>query len=64
MSAVRQSKFPHRQNDDGSYDAICPNCFQTIASARSEGELTVLEMKHVCHSALLAERGMLVPRTS
>jgi len=64
MSVARKAIFAHRRNEDGSYDSICPNCFLTAACARSEGELKALEKKHVCHSALLAERGMLVPRIS
>ena len=58
MSAVRDAIFPHRQNDDGTYDSICTSCFLTVATARSEGELKALEKNHVCHSSLLAERGM------
>jgi hypothetical protein len=64
MSAVRQAIFPHRLNEDGSHDSICPNCFQTIASAQSENELKALEKKPVCHSSLLPERGVLVPKIS
>jgi len=62
MSAVRKAIFPHRRNEDGSYDSICPSCFLTIARARSEGELAPLEKQHVCDSSLLAERGMLVAK--
>jgi len=61
MSAARKAIFPHRQNKDGSYESICPHCYLTVATEQSEGELKALEQQHVCHSALLAERGVLVP---
>lgn len=57
--------FPHRQNADGSYDSICPNCCLTIASARVEGDLKALEQAHVCHGdSFLADRGMFYMKAS
>jgi hypothetical protein len=63
MSALPKA-IPHRQNKDGSYDSICPHCFLTIATARTEGELVSLEQRHVCESSLLAERGELLQSAS
>jgi hypothetical protein len=40
--------FPHRQNEDGTFDAICPHCFRTVASALLESELAQWENEHVC----------------
>jgi hypothetical protein len=42
-------RFPHRQNEDGSCDSICPLCFATIASVRDETELVAHERAHVCN---------------
>jgi hypothetical protein len=41
--------FAHRKNRDGSVDSICLYCFQTIASANIEEDLTVPESQHACH---------------
>jgi hypothetical protein len=40
--------FPHRENPDGTYDSICPHCFQTVANAESEVALTPAEEEHLC----------------
>ena len=40
--------FPHRQNVDGTFDSICPYCFQTIAKQRLESDLARFEQAHVC----------------
>jgi hypothetical protein len=48
---------PHRRNEDGSYDSICPNCFATVAQSRAEGDLAEGEIAHVCDSAFLEGRG-------
>jgi hypothetical protein len=45
--------FPHRYNDDGSYDSICTLCFQTVAKARIEIELSEHERNHKCHPVVL-----------
>jgi hypothetical protein len=45
--------YPHRQNRDGSIDAICPRCYVTIASSVCEAELERMEAAHVCDPALL-----------
>jgi len=40
--------YPHRMNAGGSFDSICPLCFRTIASAKTEAALVKAEEKHVC----------------
>jgi hypothetical protein len=40
--------FPHRQRPDGSIDSICSECFQTIATASTEAELSAAETVHDC----------------
>jgi hypothetical protein len=49
-------KFPHRLNRDGSYDSICLKCFATIASTRTEIELTSHDKTHICNHAMLCDR--------
>jgi hypothetical protein len=48
--------FPHRRNSDDSFDAICPECFKTVASGRKEVNLAIAEMQHICDPADLLER--------
>jgi hypothetical protein len=53
--------YSRTQNDNGSYNTRCLDCFFTIASAvESEEELNRIEFNHVCPekvlSQLLAER--------
>lgn len=47
---LRQSSpnLPLRHNADGSYDAICTQCFQTVASVLEESDLAAFENAHVC----------------
>lgn len=47
---LRQSSpnFPHRLNAEGSYDAICIQCFRTVASVSQESDLARFENAHVC----------------
>jgi hypothetical protein len=39
MFSQRTDFYPHRRNNDGSFDSICLNCFVTLANARTEPEL-------------------------
>jgi hypothetical protein len=48
MAGIARRNFPHRQNPDGSFDSICIECFQTIASNTVEGELAPHESRHLC----------------
>ena len=45
---MNDAKFPHRQNPDGTWDSICPQCFVNSASAACEDDLVELEKRHVC----------------
>ena len=55
MDEDTQVRFPHRYNYDGTWDSICPRCFQTIARARDEGELERAELIHDCKVQPLCE---------
>jgi hypothetical protein len=46
-------KFAHRSNPDGTVDAICVQCFQTIAKVSVKAELPKLEQEHICAPAIL-----------
>ena len=59
--ADKSTLYPHRQNDDGSYDSICPTCFATIARSKLEAELAGHENAHLCDSYFLAGRGRYIP---
>jgi hypothetical protein len=48
MAALLRPHFPHRENDDGSFDSICSVCFVTVASADKENELAFNESMHKC----------------
>jgi hypothetical protein len=43
--------FPHKPNDDGTFDSICPLCFRTVARKAIESQLAELERKHICEKA-------------
>ena len=48
------SHFPHRTNEDGIIDSICPHCFVTIGSSNCESDLEKMEAAHVCDPALVS----------
>jgi hypothetical protein len=48
MDSTAHIPFPHRNNPDGSWDAICPKCHRTIARARTEAALLRIELRHNC----------------
>jgi len=56
--ASKTKLYPHRHNQDGSYDSICPACFATIGGCNAGGQLAESDRAHVCDSAFLAERGI------
>jgi hypothetical protein len=80
VKMMLQFDFSHRPQPNGSYDSICTRCFATVARSHNEADLEAEEKRHVCDkgvlarraheqqrdfdSALLAERGALVPKTS
>ena len=40
--------YPHRPNEDGTYDSICPTCTRTVAREMSEANLVEAETLHKC----------------
>jgi hypothetical protein len=57
--AGKSTHYPHRRNEDGSYDSICTACYATVASSWPEEALAEFESAHTCDSTLLPERGAL-----
>jgi hypothetical protein len=55
MSATAAStrQFPHRRNQDGTFDSICRECAQTVATAKQESDLIDAEQNHNCASDLV-----------
>jgi len=47
-------EFPHRMNEDGTIDSICPLCFVTIGCSTWEADLDRMEAAHICEPARLA----------
>jgi hypothetical protein len=47
--------FPHRCNSDGTFDSICIECFQTIATTAEEGDLAQRESFHFCDGLSLGK---------
>ena len=48
--------YNRTQNENGSYNSRCLDCFFTIASCiESEEELKRLECRHICPEKALAE---------
>lgn len=45
---VASKPFPHRNNEDGTVDSICPHCFLTVAYHKFEFELADMERRHIC----------------
>lgn len=54
LSPVAQSSFPHRMNNDGTIDAICPRCYATIGTSTLEADLERIEAAHTCEPARLS----------
>jgi hypothetical protein len=48
MAEQTNKPFPHRRNQDGSFDSICPYCFSTVSTRQNEMELTGDESGHGC----------------
>ena len=40
--------YPHRRNEEGSYDSICRACFATVVRGKAENELAAYEEAHIC----------------
>jgi hypothetical protein len=48
--------YSHTQNENGSYNTRCLDCFMTIASSvETDDELKVLETRHICPERALAQ---------
>ena len=48
--------YSRTQNDNGTYNTRCLDCFMTIASSvETVDELEVLEVKHLCPEKVLAQ---------
>jgi hypothetical protein len=48
--------YSHTQNENGSYNTRCLDCFMTIASSvESDEELNFLEARHICPEKVLAD---------
>jgi hypothetical protein len=63
MAALLRPHFPHRQNDDGSFDSICSTCFATVASAEKECELAANESMHTCDPVRLYQASQSRPES-
>jgi hypothetical protein len=50
--------LPHRINPDGTFDSICPVCYQTIAQRKHELDLIEDEKNHVCIPAFVTNFGI------
>lgn len=47
--------YSHTQNENGTYNTRCLDCFMTIASSiETEAELHVVEGRHICPEMVLA----------
>lgn len=42
-------KFAHRRNKDGTFDSVCMDCLQAVASERNEDGLSRFERDHICN---------------
>lgn len=48
------TRFPHRANEDGTFDSICRHCYATVASSSREAELALPEHTHICDPETLS----------
>jgi hypothetical protein len=48
--------YSRTQNENGSYNTRCLDCFMTIASClETETELELVEIRHICPEKALAQ---------
>jgi len=45
------AQFFYRFNSNGTIDAVCSTCFQTVATVRNQAELRNCEAAHHCQRA-------------
>jgi hypothetical protein len=57
LTLPQHFEFPHRTNQDGTIDSICPHCYLTVGRSTWEAELERIEAAHVCQGKALAEIG-------
>jgi hypothetical protein len=62
MSPLVDYPCTRRRNQDGTYDSICPTCFQFVAKSLSEAELVKTERFHNCPGAPLLHPGRRLPQ--
>lgn len=55
MSGLGSNAHPHRTNPDGTFDSICPICFNTVGTSKKESDLEALEAQHVCDAVRAQE---------
>jgi hypothetical protein len=50
MQATHQDhwSFTHRLTQDGSFESICPVCFETVGRQEQEEDLLGVEHSHLC----------------
>ena len=48
MAQLQSPQFARRENRDGTFDSICSECFQTIATSRRVALLENAERAHAC----------------
>lgn len=58
MKLLSRSAFYHRQNHDGTWDAICMKCFLTVTTAPKEEDLEASEECHDCAELMKAEKSV------
>lgn len=42
----------HRENPDGTLDAVCMSCFKTVAYSQMKHDLEDVERSHACNGLL------------
>ncbi|MGA2673416.1 MAG: hypothetical protein ABSE99_09310 [Terracidiphilus sp.] len=48
--------YSRTQNENGTYNTRCLDCFMTVASAvETEAELRLVEVRHICPEKALAD---------
>lgn len=53
--SLLKTMYSRTQNENGSYNTRCLDCFMTVAtSVETEEELTQLEQRHICPEKALA----------
>jgi len=49
--AFENRVFYFRHNPEGSWNLICPKCFQSVATADDSTELHLANQSHHCHGS-------------